>query len=339
MNVIPDRVLMVALKEGLQTFRSNPKMLAVLYQNLTDPEFNDMLALLKQAINFSFNIPRKEITPPTICVTLKSERESIQFLGDHMGTSPGWGLTPPEHTIDTLTGHSASQSTMEGLGKKLAGPLRVETSTPTTIYLNDIKYTEAKAMGLLVIPTGGAVEVHVVSGTGRGKVLSVQAFGETRIDIIGEIGVLLDTTSRIDIREKDTLLLTGEPVRVYNEDAVLSRKGAYYGANYTLDIIAGSQEQVIYLYILVRSILFLFKGSLEAQGLQNLVISGSDLTNKAAFVPDELFHRAMNLEFTYPASILIEEEVLSAVELCMSANGGEHIPMTTIQFETEDTDD
>jgi hypothetical protein len=327
---------MLALQEGLSTFRNNPKMLAVLYQNLTDKEFEQIITfILKTPINFTFNFPRKEITPPTIAITLRAESEDVQFLGDHMGTSPGWGLSPTEHLYDTERGSAASVAAMPSLGKKLVGYLAVETSDISRIYFSDSKYTE---FVITENPHLGEVilNAHVTSGSGRGQVFQIVEFNQTYLDIAGTIDVPLDTTSRIDIRESETLLQKGEPVRVYNEDAVISRKGAYYGANYTLDILAGSQEQVICLYTLVRAIMFLFKGSLEAQGIQNLIMSGSDIGLKNEGLPDHLFNRQLNLQFTYPSSVLIEEDVLHQLELCISTNNGVHMDMGTINLDEED---
>ncbi|MDB5716295.1 MAG: hypothetical protein JWO15_3692 [Sphingomonadales bacterium] len=327
---------MQALKDGLNAFRQNPKMMAVLFQNLSDKEFSEvMLFVTKTAINFTFNIPRKEVTPPTIAVTLRAESEEVQFLGDHMGTSPNWGLPPDEHLFDTVRGSAASPGPMTGAGHKIIGFLAVETSDASRIYFSDPKYTEYV---ITEDPRVGEVvlEAHVSAGTGRGQVFTIAEFHESYIDIQGTIAVPLDTTSKVDIRESNTLLLQGEPARVYNEDAVISRKGAYYGANYTLDILAGSQEQVICLYTLVRAIMFLFKGALEAQGLQNLIMSGSDIGTRNEGLPDNLFHRQLNLQFTYPSSVLIEEDVLTQLELCMSANDSAHLSLGTLDLESED---
>ena len=328
-SVIPERVISQALKDGLNLFRSNYKMLAILFQNLTDPEFERIVSFVSKApIGIQVNYPRTEVSAPCLVLLMKSEQEEITFLGDHMGTTPNYGMPPQEHLYDTSEGHSASISGTTGLGVKIAGPLPVLSCEPSRVWVaNDVEKTEDLFM-------------YVVSGTGRGQKLQILSVTEQYLDLDGVLDIILDTTSRIDIRGSDqTLFMQGEPARVYNYGDVVSRKGAYYSANYVLDVIAGSQEEVIYLYTVVRAILFLFKASLEAQGIQNLSLSGSDFVPRNEYLPDVLFHRNLNLQFTYPFSVIVEEDVIRQLELCIEETNGYKLSLGTIQLGDADEPD
>ena len=124
-------------------------------------------------------------------------------------------------------------------------------------------------------------------------------------DIIGTFGVQLDSTSVVDIRlHEDPSLADGEPSRVYADDGSYARKGAYYEVQYHLDILAAQQEQVIYLYYVLKSILISQRNFLEAQGVIGLTIGGSDFARKSDFIPDEVFQRSMTLSFKTEFSFL-----------------------------------
>lgn len=330
-NAIPERIIQDVIIQGLRAFRSSPKMLAILFQNLTDPEFQRIVSFItKSAINFSVNYPRKDLTPPSIVLLLKGEQESLQFLGDHMGTSPDYGMPPEEHTFSTLA-DASSVITPTPAASKLIGPLSVEAATPNSIEIDNEAFSEwVNNPGTPI----SALKLYVIAGTGKGKVYDIENLTTSSIDIQGTFTVLLDTSSKVDIRQSNTFLPRGEPARVYNEDAVLTRHGAYYGATYTLDIISGQQEEVIYLYSVVKAIFFLFKKHLEVQGIQNLIISGTDFAPRSEFLPDHVFQRAMNLEFTYPFSVVSEEDVVKQLELCMTVEGI-HTSLGTITIESE----
>lgn len=335
-SVIPDRVLIQALKEGILAIRNSPKILATLFQNLTDPEFERVVSFItKSPLSLMANYPRSTITPPCIVLTLQAESEELTFLGDHMGTSPGYGLPPQEHVYDTSVS-AASTSEVTGLGVKVLSNAQVAADSGDKIYINTAAYKQwyvSYAEGEENVEPS-SLTMHVISGTGRGQVVDVTMVNPEYIDIVTPLTVSLDSTSRIDLRlNGDNGLKHGEPARFYNEDDIVSRKGAYYSANYSLDVICGSQEEVIYLYSIVKSIFFLFKASLESQGIQNLVLTGSDLVVRNEAIPTELFNRKLNLQFSYPFSVLIEEEVLQGLELCMSPNGGTPINLGTITFD------
>jgi hypothetical protein len=111
------------------------------------------------------------------------------------------------------------------------------------------------------------------------------------------------------------MLAVGEPSRVYASDGSYLRKGANFAANYNLHVMAGQQDQVIYLYSAVKALLLSQRAFLESQGVINLRVGGSDFAPRTEFLPDEVFQRMMTLQFTSPFSFLEEQEVFTQIEI------------------------
>jgi hypothetical protein len=143
----------------------------------------------------------------------------------------------------------------------------------------------------------------------------------------------------VDIRYGDAPEAAyGSPVRAYESSLGQIRVGANYESQYQLDILAGNQEEVIYLYTVLKAILFAQRKFLEAQGIMALKIAGSDLAPRGEMLPDEPFYRAMTVTFTYPFSFIIEQEVAKAIQITLvdvnPLGDGTPIPGDVIILET-----
>lgn len=328
MTVIPERILQSVLANGLRQFRSNPKLLAVFFQNLTDPEFERIVTFVTQTpINLSINYPRKELTPPSIVIVLKNESESETFLGDFMGE----GLAPPELVYDTAQGHAGSVSKVHGLPEKVFGPLSITGATSSSVLIDSLDFAQWAVDNNF---NSNNLKLYIVAGAGKGRIYSINKINSDSIDILGSFSVLLDSTSVVDIRKSNTSLSIGEPARVFSSEALLTKKGSNFLANYDIDVVAGGPDEAIYLYNIVRAIIYLNKTYLEEQGLQALEISASDFGPKGDYIPDEVFLRRMNVKFHYEFSVLIEEEVFKELQLCIgSCAPGEVCMGATITLE------
>jgi len=311
MAVIPETILQRAIINGIRTLRSDDRLFNALFRNLTRPDQEGIRnTLLDNNVDFSINYPRNEPSLPAVILLLKSENESDGFLGDHMGTSYNYFVPDQDITYDTLGGHGASISTMSNLPRRVVGPLLVEESsgeTTTNITIADESLDDWQEW--YVENVGGAHpdywDVYVVSGTGAGQKAQVEKIFATFLDIVGVLELDLDSTSVIELRlHDDPTLAAGEPARVYDINGAYSRKGAFYEVQYQLDILGGQQEQVIYLYYVLKAILISQRRFLEAQGIYGLTVSGSDFARRSEFVPDEVFQRNMTLSFKSEFSYL-----------------------------------
>lgn len=313
MAVIPERILQRAIVNGILALREDDRVFDALFRNLNQNDQQGIKkTLLDNAIDFSINYPRKEPSLPSVVLLLKSESESDGFLGDMMGVSPNYFVPDTDLTISTLGGgHATSVSTLRGLPRKVLGNIEVAntaTTSPGNIQIAENSLADWVEFYKENGTNGGLPnywDVHVIQGTGIGQKKQIEKIFSNFLDIIGTFEVDLDSTSVIDIRlHEDPTLAEGEPSRVYDEDGSYARKGAYYEIQYTLDILASQQEQVIYLYYVLKAILISQRQFLELQGVIGLTIGGSDFAKKSDFIPDEVFQRNMTLTFKSEFSYL-----------------------------------
>jgi hypothetical protein len=330
MSVLPEIIIQRAIINGMQAIRRDPKIINMLFKNLPVPQQEAIKSyFLTKTIDLSVNYPRTEIKVPAIIMLLKMESESNEFLGDVMGTPPNYDMPDQDMAIDTLGG--ASISDMGGTPRLVAGPLRVESQYPANNLLPGspentyIKFvTEDQEIINEIFSertTWPCLNLHVVAGAGAGQIKKINSISSDQLDIVGRFEVNCTNTSVVEIRyAKDPPEAAyGQPVRAYELGNIGQlRVGANYEGQYQLEILAGNQEEVIYLYTVLKAILFVQREFLEGQGIMALKVSGTDLAPRSELLPDEIFTRSMTLQFTYPFNLIVERDVAKQIQLTFS---------------------
>lgn len=330
MSIVPEIILQRVFVAGLRKIRQDPRMLDVLFKNLGQKQLAEIKEFLtKTPINFSVNYPRTDLKVPALVLLLKNELEAQTFLGDIMGTEPG-----EDSSFDTLGGGGVS--TTSGLPKLWLGNLGVTSATTTRLYFLDADYERINE--LLDTENLGAANLHVTAGSGAGKVYPITRINTDYLDIEGTFDPQLSTTSIVDIRDDfDPELAMGEPSQVYDASRNdLWRIGSNYDVQYQLEVLAGHQDEVIYLYSILKALLLANRETLEAQGIMALKISGSDFAPRSEYLPSDVFQRTMILQFTYPFSFLKEIDAASSIVLRISPddpNTGEFGEMIEIEVD------
>jgi len=316
MAVIPETILQRTIIQGFRALRKDSRMLDVIFANM----HQDQLAAIKQfiletSIDFSINYPRKDLRVPAIVLILKNETESQGFLGDSMGDGSSPFVPGPEFELSLLGGTAASTSNRRGLPRKIAGPLLVqEQQGPFTIAFQEDQLTLVQE--IQSDPSIGSLQLYVVDGAGKGQVYNVLRIRNDSLDIDGSFEINLDSTSVIDLRiPKDPEMADGEPSKVYDPTINLIRRGALYEVSYHLHVLCGQQDQVIYLYSILKALLLSQRVYLESQGIQVMKIGGSDFAPRSEYLPDEIFQRQMTLTFTYPFDFIDEQETFNHLQL------------------------
>lgn len=311
MAVIPEILLQRVIVNGYRALRQDPRLLDSLFKNMTQVQQQAIKKfILEVPVSFSVNYPRNDPKVPALVLVLKNESENVPFLGDSM-----YSVEPPqEHLIDTLDGHAGSVSETSGLTLRVAEDLEVVDSDDQTVEFAD----SVDLIDLLEDPPGCLIAT-VISGTGKGQVHQVARIRRDGLDIVGTFDPYLDSTSRIDLRRmKDFDAPTlGEPSRVFDASNTrnLRVRGAEYEVTYHLHVIASGQEEVIYLYSVIKALLISQRANLEGQGIIALRISGSDFAPKTEYLPSDVFQRMMVLTFTYPFSFVEELDLPSKLVL------------------------
>jgi len=322
MVVIPEIILQKAVVGGLQALKADPRMIDVLFKNVSQRMLADIKAyMLNTSIDWSVNYPRKEqLNVPAIVLILRGETEAQTFLGDHMGSSPENDTPDPDMMIDTLGGHGASISDLSGMeGPPVVQGLQIDTATATTITIADSSVDEYQPVFMAMLE-GNTYLVYVVSGTGAGQIRTIANVSANSLDITAPLDVLLDSTSVIDIREISTTYTEGEPSRVFDSSSAYKRVGVHYSTQYQLQILAGHQDEVMYLYSIIKALLLSQRVFLEGQGIMVLKLSGSDFAPRGEYLPSDVFMRVLNLEFTYAFSVLEELEVATSFQVNINPN-------------------
>lgn len=332
MAVLPEIILQRAIINGFVAIRKDPRLINMLFKNLPLAQQEQIKTfILEKQIDFSVNYPRNEIKVPAIVMLMKTESESIEFLADTMGVPPNYDMPDQDMAIDTLGGGTAaSTSGMIGLPRLVLGDLRVATQIPADVTLPGGPSNSA----LTFVPDDQdlinevfstrsnwpCLYLHVVAGAGAGQVKPINLISSEQLDIVGTFDVNCNDTSVVDIRYARVAESTyGQPVRAYvTNNLGQVRLGANYEGQYQLEILAGNQEEVIYLYTVLKAILFAQRKFLEAEGIMALKISGTDLAPRSELLPDEIFNRSMTLQFTYPFDFIVENEVFKAIQITLT---------------------
>lgn len=312
---LPEPILTKVLRVGFRNIRKDPRILNSLFFNLDAQEQMKIRKLiLEKSINLSINFPRTGLKSPSIVLLLKNESESQAFIGNIMGTSPNYNTPDSSLTYDDLLGGNSPVTGIGGAVKVLLDNIAVDHSSENSNGSTRIFFTDAsqdlvqdflnEAAGL------ESMSVYVKDGTGEGEFFDVLRINSNHLDIEGSIDPQLDNTSIIQFTTSSGCEVVGEPQPTFSSTSTnITRTGANYQCQYQLIVLTGSQEETTYLYYVVKAILLSQTAYLEGQGLQALQLSGSDLAPRPEFVPNELFQRALNVNFIYPFSFLEESGV------------------------------
>lgn len=320
--MLPEYALQKAIISGIHTLREDPKALDLLFGRLGRANVQAIKDFLKNTpIDFSINYPKQDLKAPAIILLLKNESEQNAFLGDIMGAPNDTHFPDFEFSYETdAEGVLPSEGPLEGPPPAITGAIRVDpsTSTASRIYVTEASQAELEAV---MQRTGvDSVLLDVVRGTGRGRSYQVQRMSKEYVDIFGTFEVDLDSTSVVVLRDSTNSPATdGEPQEVYDaSNRGLLRKGAQYQVQYQLTILGSRQEEVLYLYNMLKAIFFLSRVYLEGQGLHNLQISGTDFAPKSEYLPDVVYTRSMQLSFISPFYVYAEQDVLDELRLCIT---------------------
>ncbi len=320
--MLPEYALQKAIVSGIHTLREDERALDLLFGRLGRSNVQAIKDFLRNTpIEFSINYPRTDLKAPALILLLKNESEQNAFLGDIMG-SPNDNHFPDHefsYEEDDL-GVLPSAGGVAGPPPAITGAIRVvpETTTSSRMYVTEA--TQPELEGVFSRKGVESVLLDVVRGTGSGHSYQVQRMSKEYVDIFGTFDVQLDSTSVVVLRDSTNSPATdGEPHEAYSaSDRGLLRKGAQYQVQYQLLILGSRQEEVLYLYNLIKAVFFLSRVYLEGQGIHNLQVSGTDFAPKSEYLPDIVYSRAMQLSFISPFYVYADQDVVDSLSLCIT---------------------
>ena len=298
MSIVPEYIIQQMLVRGLRAFREDGRLVDALFRNLQQDDLSGLRTFFREnSIDIALNYPDSDLKLPAIVVLLKTEAESDAFLGN---------LLQPSESVDNMgmpfqsgDGNGAgSTSRVTTVGVRILADSMVATggSQNTITVPGDQLY--------LFDPFEEDAFVRILSGIGEGQerqILSVSPVtaADTIITVVPNWNTIPDDTSDIQIHAQPSADGTGEPSKIFQSTDIVSRIGAHYQVTYQLLILGSKPEIVIYLYNIVRAIVFLNMDFLIQQGFLNVKMSGSDFLPRADYLPDLAYQRTLNLDFGY----------------------------------------
>lgn len=317
MSLLPEFVLQTVISRGIQTMRNDSRFIDQLFRNMSQGNLEQMRTFIKSyTVDLSLNYPRTPLALPAIVLLLKNENESTS--GQYLNDSMGYQDPPDEFSYDggigeEVLGGSATVGAIDEPIKSIYGPSRLLSATADTITVRANTWIFNQF-------TGQNATVRIVSGTGIGQERNVVKNTDATVTVTPNFAVIPDSTSIFDVIAPTEEIL-GEPSKLYNRRVpeFIERKGALYTNRYQAQVITTRQEQTIYLYAVLKAILFLSRTLIEGQGLINLRMTGSDLSYLPDYAPDNCYMRVLNLEFEYPFDVFNIESVGIAdqFQLCL----------------------
>jgi hypothetical protein len=321
MSIVPEYILQQTLVRGLRAVREDGRIIDALFRNLRQDDLQSLRVFFReQTIDIAINYPDADLKLPAIVILLKAENESTAFLGNMMQAPSLVQRTGLPFNKDELAGDRTQVGA--GTTSHVHDPnLRVLMTAVTAASGGTSSVSvPASALPLLFDPFEETAILRILEGTGAGQsdrqVVSVTPSavgGDTVIEVTPAWDTQPDNTSVVRIHtDQENEGYTGEPARIFSSTDVVERVGAHYNVQYQLLILAPNPELTVFLYNVVKAIMFINTDFLVKQGFLNLQISGSDFLPRSEFLPDLAYQRAMTLNFDYSFDLyqLASENVL-----------------------------
>lgn len=324
MSIIPEILLQRVVVNGFKRLKTDSRLIDNLFINAGQREVKGIRDLiLYKNIDFSVNYPtNEEIRVPALILQLTRENESEAFVGDMLGGNDLYDYPDQEINIDTIGGHGASTSGMGNLPRKIAGAMAVTTASATSLSFNSAVYGD-DIVDAYKRFRFDFLDLYITGGTGAGQVRMITQIdpraGSLMIDT--PFDTIPDSTTVFDIRERSNpLAADGDPHRLYAGDSQHYYKlGTNYEAVYKLTIVGSTQYEVLYLYAILKALFTSQRVYLERQGLQNLALSGSELSPRGDYGPEAaVYQRTLDITFKYTFGFVEEPEVFKGIDLCVT---------------------
>jgi hypothetical protein len=347
MSIIPEMIIQHTLVRGLRLFREDQRMTDMLFRNVDTETLQLIRSFLRDnSVEICLNYPDQDLKIPAIVILLKNEAESQAFLGDLQqgaGDQVYFGQVFPTDELEgaqTVVG-AGSVGPVANAVPMLLQPTQATGGSATTIL------APADTINL-IDPFESEVWVVVLEGTAAGdrrKVDSIvpglQPGQGVTIDIEGTFSAIPDTTSIFKlVGPSDSTGVTGAPAKIFAAADKVERFGSIFRATYQLDIHGPDQESTIYLYMIVKAILFAANDLLIKQGFLTFIkMSGTDMAPAVDYYPSLVYRRSLSLDFEYAFDIFkeISEPLAKHLQLALSVHHPDVSDAQDVECEVSNT--
>ena len=328
MSIIPEYVIQQILVSGINRFREDGDLVAMLFRSLNQDDVAGLIQYLRdETVDIALNWPDTQMKVPAIIISLKNENESQAFIGELMQSATNVNHTGTPFRKETLTAPATKLGsgslgtpgletfTLEGPYQATDGDsLSVRIALVAPFNLSDPFEFEDEEELLVVIREGtGAGQRRVVS-----SIVPRPASDEVVITVTSNWGTIPDVTSVIEFQLIAEREVTGEPSKLFEADQMIERLGSHYQTSYQILIVGPNQEMTIFLYAMVKAIFVINREYLYRHGFIEPKLGGTDFVAKPEYLPELAYQRALILEFQHAFDVYLAPEVIREIRLGLS---------------------
>jgi len=327
MSILPELVIQRVLVLGINKFREDGDLVAMLFRNLNQADVDGVRQFIRdETVDIALSWPDSIVKLPSIVISLKNENEDQAFLGDLMQSATNIQHTGTPFRKEKLE----SPATILGSGSEgksgeptipLDTPYQVTRSKSTSVFfsleppfnIEDPFEFDSDEELLVVIREGtGAGQRRVVSAITPRAVSN-----EVEVEVSSNWGTLPDSTSVMQFFLESNRGTVGEPTKLFEPDQHIERLGSLYRTSYQILISGPNQEITLFLYAMVKAIFVINREFLQRHGFIEPKLGGTDFVAKPEYLPELAYHRALILEFKNSFDVYLSPEVITGINLSL----------------------
>jgi hypothetical protein len=332
MSLLPELIVQEMLIAGINKFREEEDLVGMLFRNLRQDDLELVRQFLRdKSVEICQNYPDQGLKVPAIVILMKAETEGEMFIGDRMEGPGDFKILgdmpfPKAELLGDQTTLGSGSMTPTGIaGRLLLEPTTATGGTTTTITVPE---------GVIKLVDPFEMEAYVVTmeGTGAGQRRQILSIEPT----LNGLGAVITVSAVWQTIPDDTTIFkivgayaeekldgyTGEPAKLFESTDAIERLGEIQRATYQLDIHGSNQEEAIYLYNIIKAIIFIARRFLLRQGIQNVRIGGTDLAPLPEAYPNLVYRRSLSMTFDHSFDVFMElaQAVAQTIELAVSVH-------------------
>lgn len=325
MSILPEFILQQAVVKGINRFREDGDLVAMLFRNLDQMDVDGVRRFIRDnTIDIALNWPDTLMKLPAIIISLKSENEQQAFLGDLMQSAVNIDHTGTPFRKEKLESPanylgSGSTTTTGNTLEPLESPYQATRSTNTSIFF-DLQPSYNVFDPFEVYP-GEELLVVIREGHGAGQRRVVSSIAPRPASNEVEVTVTVnwvtnpDETSVFQFYVESQRSVTGEPSKLFDPDQYIERYGSLYRTSYQILVAGPNQEITIFLYAMLKAIFIVNREYLQRHGIIEPKLGGTDFVARPEYLPELAYFRAMTLEFQYAFDVYLAQEVITRINL------------------------
>jgi hypothetical protein len=327
--VTPEIVFQHMIAQAIFNVKQQPDIVRHLMRNFPSGAQDDAVKyMLKEHFRIVTQFPRTDVTFPMIWIGLRNEVETSQVLGDFLGSEP---CDDETYDLAVLGSNSVagtgSVSTLKNEPKKITEGL-VSEESPTADEIIIDQDLDNTYIGCEIVLTGG-------KGQGQKRVIS-RALGEV-LEVSEDWDQLPDTTTSYKILDPTTVTqnTVGTPPKLYPAGTQVRMVGSAFKHDYIIQVMSSTPHAVLFLYTLLKAIMYTNKPVLHDNGIHHIMLNGSDMLAHPELLPDHVFSRSLNVScvsyFTVPE--LISAPISGDIDLdwTLCADGQDPIQLVSLE--------